>query len=78
MLVANALFMINGAIMQEVKIATAISEDCNDNQKADILEACDDVEKMPSLLTPATKAALTRNAPSQAKDSLRRLEQVCY
>jgi len=72
---ANALFMINGAIMQEVKIATAISEDCNDNQKADILEACDDVEKMPSLLTPATKAALTRNAPPQAKDSLRRLEQ---
>eukprot|EP01087_Luapelamoeba_hula_P004666 TRINITY_DN1459_c0_g1_i1.p1 TRINITY_DN1459_c0_g1~~TRINITY_DN1459_c0_g1_i1.p1 ORF type:complete len:1738 (+),score=380.38 TRINITY_DN1459_c0_g1_i1:131-5344(+) len=70
---ANALFALNGSISQEVKIAGAIAQDCDEVQRLDIFEACDGVERMPALVIPAVKAAHLRTSPASSKDHVKHL-----
>lgn len=58
-------------------MATEFADGCGeDNHKINILEACDNVEKMPSELTPATKETLKRAADPSAKTRLETFGKV--
>jgi hypothetical protein len=74
---AKALHLISSAVMQEVSIASSIADECdNDGHKLAILQACDDVERMPSELTPGAKAALQRSADESIQARLEHLEEA--